>query len=289
MRTAVAAVAIAAVLGLATPARAELSLIAVEQSSFSPQHLDLLVGDAVNWRNASVREHDIRSDTAGFDSGRLAPGTSFGHVFSSRGSYPYLCTIHAGMVGDIAVHPLLLDGPRAPVARGAPVALHVRAPEGIEEAIIEEDAGGGFRRVAVATPRAGRAHDEHGGPGTLHATVTPQASASYRAVDAAGASPPVRIEVTDRTRLKLSATALRRGMALRVGARPAQPGARVVLQLHLRERFGWWPVARAHLDGRSRARFVLRRKGSLRARVLVVGADWTTVLAASPPLRVRAR
>ena len=43
-----------------------------------------------------------------------------------------------------------------------------------------------------------------------------------------------------------------------VRASPASPGTRVVLQLRLRERFGWWPVARARLDRRSRAQFTVR-------------------------------
>jgi plastocyanin len=287
MRASLAAAGLAAALALAAPASADVAFVAVEQSSFSPTHLDILVGDPVNWRNASVREHDIRSDAAGFDSGRLAPSTSFAHVFAATGTYPYICTIHAGMAGDVGVHPLLLDGPHAPVARGAPVALHVRAPDGVGEAVIEEDTGGGFRRVAVARPPAGSGHEEHDEEGTLHATVTPQASASYRAVGPAGTSPALRVEVTDRTSFALRAAAVRRGTLVRVRARPAQPGARVVLQLRLRERFGWWTVVREHLDDRSRAAFLLRRRGSVRARVAVVGEDWATVLAVSRPLRVR--
>jgi plastocyanin len=289
MRTALTAAGLAAALAVAAPASAEVAFVTAEQSSFSPTHLDILVGDPVNWRNASVREHDIRSDAAGFDSGRLAPSTSFAHVFPAPGTYPYICTIHAGMAGEVAAHPLLLDGPRAPVARRAPVALHVRAPAGLAEAVIEEDAGGGFRRVAVATPPAGRGHEEHDAEGTLHATITPQASASYRAVGPAGTSPALRIEVTDWTSFALRAAAARRGMVVRVRTRPAQPGARVVLQLRLRERFGWWTVGRKHLDDRSRAAFLLRRNGSVRARVAVVGEDWATVLAVSRPLRVGTR
>jgi plastocyanin len=287
MRAALAAAVLAAVLALAAPASAEVAFVVADQSSFSPPHLDVLVGDPVNWRNASAREHDIRSGAAGFDSGRVAPTASFAHVFSAVGTYPYVCTLHAGMVGDVAVHPLLLDGPHAPVARGAPVALHVRAPAGVGEAVIEEDTGGGFRRVGVATPRAGSGHEKHDAEGTLHATVTPQASAFYRAVDAAGASPPLRVEVTDKTSFAVKTAAVRRGTAVRVSTRPAQPRARVVLQLRLRERFGWWTVARGRLDGRSRARFLLRRRGTVRARVAVVGADWATLLAVSPPMRVR--
>jgi hypothetical protein len=52
---------------------------------------------------------------------------------------------------------------------------------------------------------------------------------------------------------------------------PAKPGALVGLQLHLRERFGWWTVDRARVDRHSRARFVLRRRRPVRARAAAGG------------------
>ena len=39
---------------------------------------------------------------------------------------------------------------------------------------------------------------------------------------------------------------------------PAAPGATVVLQLNLKERFGWWPTRTAMLDSASRVRFSSR-------------------------------
>jgi hypothetical protein len=246
------------------------------------------VGDAVSWRNNSIREHDIASDAGGFDSGRVGQGGIFAHTFAAPGSYPYVCTIHDVMRGEVVVHPLLLSGPRGVVARGAPVALHVRAPEGVGAATIEEDTGGGFRPVATAVPQAGPGHEDQEGA-TLHATVRPPAGAFYRAVSGDQASPPLRVEVTDEVRVGLAASARPGGALLRAHAVPAQSGARLVLQLRLRERFGWWPVERGRLNGRSRARFVLRRQLPVRARVALVGADWATVLAASRPVVVRPR
>jgi plastocyanin len=288
MRAPVAAVATAlAALALAAPATAETTFVSVQHSTFSPASLDVLVGDAVSWRNVSLREHDVTSAAAGFESGRLARNATFAHTFAAPGAFPYICKIHAGMSGHVAVHPLLLEGPTAPVARGTPVALHVRAPAGAGEVTIEEDAGGGFRRVATATAAAGGGHADHDGPGTLHATVTPAASASYRAVAAAGTSPTIRVEVSDRTAMSLTSSARPGGATLAVRSVPAQPGARVALQLRLRERFGWWTVARARLDGRSRARFTLRRQRPVRVRVVLVGRDGTTVITASRPLVVR--
>jgi hypothetical protein len=75
-----------------------------------------------------------------------------------------------------------------------------------------------------------------------------------------------------------------------VGARvvPAARGQRVVLQLHLPERFGWWPVRRARLDSRSRARFVIHTRRRVRARVLLTRADGVTPVARSAVVRAGA-
>ena len=61
-----------------------------------------------------------------------------------------------------------------------------------------------------------------------------------------------------------------------VSASPATPGARMVLQVNLRERFGWWPVKRARLDKRGHAGFVVRGYGRVPARAVLVGPDWAT-------------
>jgi plastocyanin len=289
MRASLAAATALAALACATPARAETVSVTMGFGSFSPSRLDVLAGDTVSWRNASFRRHNIRSEAAGIDSGERGPGFGFAHTFTGPGAYPYHCSIHAGMTGEVDAHPLLLSGPRAAVVRGAPLALHVRAPAGLAEATIEEDSGAGFLPVATATPPAGPGHEGHDEPGTLHATVRPAASASYRAVSGAGASPALWVEVTDRLSLTLTASARRGGAVLRTRSVPAQPRAHVALQLRLRERFGWWTVASGRLDRRSRARFELRRRRPVRARVVLLAADGVTALAVSAPIVVRPR
>ena len=67
---------------------------------------------------------------------------------------------------------------------------------------------------------------------------------------------------------------------------PAAPRATVVLQLHLRERFGWWPVAQAKLDKHSRARFVVRLRRAVSARARLTLPDGATPLATSSLVRV---
>jgi plastocyanin len=286
-RAILAVVAAAAALAGAAPAEAESVFVFTPGVRFSPSHVDVLTGDTVVWRNTSQKTHNIKFDTEGFNSGRLQPGQVTNHPFPVSGVYPYYCTIHDGMTGVVGVYPLVLEGPSKPVRRGTTVALHVRAPEGAGEVRIEADFGSGFTPVAVAGPLAGGGHEGHDEPGMVHANVVVSETADYRAVFAGGSSEELRIEVTDAPDLSVRARRGKRGSALvSVGANPATPGARVVLQLKLRERFGWWPVARARLNKRSRARFAVRGHAGVRARVVLVGPDWATQLGVSRVLKL---
>jgi plastocyanin len=282
-----AALVAAAVLAGAAPASAESVFVFTPGLRFSPSHLDVLPGDNVVWRNTSLKTHNVKFDTEGFNSGRLEPGDAAHHVFPVAGIYPYHCTIHDEMNGVIGVYPLVLSGPTRPVRRGTSIALHVRAPLDAGEVRIEANYGAGFVPVAVAGPAVGAGHEGHDEPGMLHADVVASLSAVYRAVFAGGTSEELRIEVTDAPDLSARVRRDRRGRAVvSVGANPATPGARVVLELKLRERFGWWPVARARLDRRSSARFVVRGHAGVRARVVLVGPDWATLLTQSRVLKL---
>ena len=199
------AIALAGLAVLAAPAQADSIFVSAGTTRFAPAELDVLVGDNVIWRNNSVKTHNVKSEAEGYNSGRFAPRAAANHVFASAGSFPYVCTIHDGMTGEIGVHPLLLSGPKRPVQRGASVALHVRAPEGTSEVAIEADSGSGYQPVAVAGPPEGGGHEGHVEPGTLHANVVASESATYRAVSAAGSSPELRVEVTDGATLSVSA------------------------------------------------------------------------------------
>lgn len=262
--------------------------VSMATAAFAPAHVDVLAGDTVVWRNNSQKTHNVKFEAEGFNSGRIAPRGATNHPFPVPGVYDYVCTIHDPMTGQVAVHPLLLSGTsKSRVRRGTSVALHVRAPEGAGEVRIEADTGGGFVPVAVAGPAEGGGHEGHEEPGTVHASLLAAETAVYRAVFTGGSSNELRIEVTDAPDLSARVRRAGRGRSLvTVAADPATPGARVVLQLRLRERFGWWPVARARLDGGSRARFRVRGNEGMPARVVLVGPDWATPLSQSRTMRL---
>jgi plastocyanin len=243
----------------------------------TPQHLDVLVGDAVTWMNDSVRTHTVTADDASFDSGRLGPSETFTRAFPAPGQLPYHCILHPFIRGEVDVHRLLLTPPAQPAASNRPFPLSGRASlTGGGTVTIEADHGAGFVPVATATP----ADD-----GSFVVPVVPGTTATYRAVAGAEASPPVSLLVLDR-RVAVRVERGRQRVVIRTSVRPASAGAHVVLQLFLHDHFGWWPVQRTKLDRGSAARFGVRSRRRVAARVVLTLPDGATPLAISPTVRL---
>jgi plastocyanin len=266
---AVAAMAIAPADAAAAPVP-----VNIEFQAFAPAQLDVLPGDSVEWTNTSERRHTVTANDGSFDSGDLFGGNRFAWQFDSVGSYAYHCTVHLVMTGEVDVRRVLLDPlPAAPVPAGQRIPFTGRTADPSEPVRIESQTGSGFRTIATATPTA---------DGAWSAPVTAHATADYRAAVGSDASQVRRLLVTDR-RIRVRAT--RHGVHVTVT--PPDPNAQVILQLHLRERFGWWPAARARLDYLSRADF--RVRGPVQARVALVDLDGWTPLTVSPVIRVGER
>ena len=119
--------------------------------------------------------------------------------------------------------------------------------------------------------------DEHG---AFTAAVNPAATTTYTAVAGGESGPPVQVLVLDR---KVSATAKhsRKRVTVTATVTPSSPGATVVLQLKLKERFGWWPVRTAKTGANSRVTFSYPRGRKVAARVLLTASDGATELARS--------
>jgi plastocyanin len=256
------------------------AIVSMSTSAYGPAHVDILVGDTVRWSNGSVRAHTVSADDGSWSSARLFTDGSFDHRFDAAGATLYYCKLHTFMRGEVDVHRVLLAAPKEPGAPGRRYALQGRAalPAGTEVEI-EADTGSGFQHAASATV---------GGDGRFEAEVVPRTSATYRAVAGGEASPSAQLLVLDR-KLAASATTHRRAVTVSASVAPASPGATVVLQLRLKDRFGWWPVARAKVDRHSRATFKLRLGHRYPARVVLTLADGATPLALSRTLHVGPR
>jgi hypothetical protein len=254
--------------------------VSILTTAFAPTHVDVVAGERVTWSNDSVRRHTVTAQDGTWTSADVFAGEDFVHAFDRTGPALYYCRIHPYMRGEVDVHSLLLTAPVEASAPRRPYTLAGRSALAPGTAVtIEGDEGAGFHPVAQTTV----ADD-----GAFHAPVAPAVTTTYRAVAGAEATPPVHLLVLDR---HVSATSRRRAgrTIVRVRVDPASPHATVVLQLHLRERFGWWPVRVKHLDHHSTATFRLSVHRRLRARVLLTLADAATPLAGSSVLRVGPR
>ena len=248
--------------------------VSIGFATFDPPFVDALTGDSIRWTNDSVRRHDVAAVDAGFNSGALAVGAEYTRAFAMAGDVAYYCTIHPFMRGTVSVHDLLLDRPAQSAVPGRPFPVRGRSALAPGTPVtIEADAGSGFAPVGRAAT---------GEDGTFSTTLVPHAPAQLRAVSGLSLSPVVPLLVLDR---KVAASQRTRRGRTRVAVSVTPPGSGVVvLQLHLRERFGWWPVRRARLRG-GRATFSLKAR-KVRARVVLTLADGATPLAVSAPLRL---
>lgn len=95
--------------------------VVVGDDSFSPNELRVAPGDTVVWEQRGSSTHTVTSDTGAFDSGELAPGSSFSHTFTEEGVYYYHCTLHGapGRVGMSGVIIVAQDATAAPAVKPA--------------------------------------------------------------------------------------------------------------------------------------------------------------------------
>jgi plastocyanin len=75
---------------------------------FSPTPLSINVGQSVTWTNNDQILHTATSGAPGsttpiFDGQMDGQGKTFRFTFTSPGRYPYFCSRHNGMLGEIVV------------------------------------------------------------------------------------------------------------------------------------------------------------------------------------------
>lgn len=84
------------------PAPAEVQ-ISIDNFSFTPQNATLSVGSKVTWKNRDDIPHTVVSNDKVFKSRVLDTDESFSYVFDKPGTYPYFCSVHPKMTGQIVV------------------------------------------------------------------------------------------------------------------------------------------------------------------------------------------
>ena len=72
-------------------------------NSFSPNPVEVNVGETVTWINDDSARHTVTSKDGVFDSGMMGKGQPFSYTFDKAGEYPYFCEPHPNMVGTVVV------------------------------------------------------------------------------------------------------------------------------------------------------------------------------------------
>ena len=100
MRRAARILLLAAVVPAAVAA--ETHVVRIEGMQFKPPTLTVHRGDRITWQNQDIVPHTATASGA-FDSGVLAPGQGTSRLMDKPGRYPYACTLHPGMKGEVVV------------------------------------------------------------------------------------------------------------------------------------------------------------------------------------------
>jgi plastocyanin len=89
--------------GTSSPVTIPRGAESLANRAFSPDDVNIAVGETVTWTNTDAVAHTSTSDAGTWNSGTVPAGGRFSFTFQTAGSFPYHCTIHPGMVGTVVV------------------------------------------------------------------------------------------------------------------------------------------------------------------------------------------
>ena len=77
--------------------------VKIDNFSFGPQTLTVPVGATVTWTNRDDIPHTSVSTDGLFKSKVMDTDEKFSYTFTKAGTYPYFCSIHPKMTGQVVV------------------------------------------------------------------------------------------------------------------------------------------------------------------------------------------
>jgi plastocyanin len=82
--------------------------VAIKTFQFSPNPLEVAAGTTVTWTNQDDIDHTVTAGTPErpeglFDGSLDGEGATFNFTFDDPGTYPYFCSIHPSMLGQVRV------------------------------------------------------------------------------------------------------------------------------------------------------------------------------------------
>ena len=77
--------------------------VKIDNFSFGPQTVTVPVGGTVTWTNRDETPHTVVSTDGVFKSKVRDTDEKFSYTFTKAGKYPYYCSVHPKMTGQIIV------------------------------------------------------------------------------------------------------------------------------------------------------------------------------------------
>ena len=77
--------------------------VQIDNFSFGPQTVTVPVGGTVTWTNRDDTPHTVVSTEGVFKSKVRDTDEKFSYTFTKAGKYPYYCSVHPKMTGQIIV------------------------------------------------------------------------------------------------------------------------------------------------------------------------------------------
>ncbi|WP_293049106.1 cupredoxin family copper-binding protein [Mycobacterium sp.] len=87
----------------APPRPAGADQVAIDGFAFAPVTLTVPAGTTVTWTNRDEEPHTVAASDGSFHSPGMGTGAIFAHIFSTAGTFDYVCSIHPMMRGTVVV------------------------------------------------------------------------------------------------------------------------------------------------------------------------------------------
>lgn len=82
-------------------AKSDIANVEIRNYTYIPQNITVKIGQTVMWTNNDTVLHDVVG--SGIESDYLQKGEKFIYTFEEEGTYPYTCSVHPWMEGEVTV------------------------------------------------------------------------------------------------------------------------------------------------------------------------------------------
>ena len=135
--------AVATLLCLPAGAAAETATITMPGKYFDPARSTAVAGDTIVFKNSDLATHDVRIGGGIFDSGPIPRFRSWSQQIGRPGAYPFVCTLHAFMSGNLDVVAATLSASPDSLLAGESLSLTGRTTAGTHHIGVEQSVSGG--------------------------------------------------------------------------------------------------------------------------------------------------